>query len=92
MSPRFRIGIDLGTTNCALASIAAGDPEGRSVVLEIPQPETGHSTAFALTLPSCLYLPPGGDAWIAGRVEAGPKQLLIEPLGLRFGDDALQLR
>jgi phosphoribosylformylglycinamidine cyclo-ligase len=34
----------------------------------------------------------GVDAWIAGRVEAGPKQLLIEPLGLRFGDDALNLR
>jgi phosphoribosylformylglycinamidine cyclo-ligase len=34
----------------------------------------------------------GIDAWIAGSVEAGPKQLLIEPLALRFGDDALQLR
>jgi phosphoribosylformylglycinamidine cyclo-ligase len=34
----------------------------------------------------------GIDAWIAGRVEAGPKQLLIEPLSLRFGGDALQLR
>ena len=34
----------------------------------------------------------GIDAWVAGRVEAGPKQLLIEPLSLRFGDDALQLR
>jgi phosphoribosylformylglycinamidine cyclo-ligase len=34
----------------------------------------------------------GIDAWIAGRVEAGPKQLLIEPLSLRFGDEALQLR
>ncbi len=31
-------------------------------------------------------------ALVAGRVEAGEKQLLIEPLGLRFGDDALQLR
>jgi phosphoribosylformylglycinamidine cyclo-ligase len=29
---------------------------------------------------------------VAGQVEAGPKQLLIEPLGLHFGDDALQLR
>jgi phosphoribosylformylglycinamidine cyclo-ligase len=29
---------------------------------------------------------------IAGRVEAGDKQLLIEPLGLHYGDDALQLR
>jgi phosphoribosylformylglycinamidine cyclo-ligase len=34
----------------------------------------------------------GIDAWVAGRVEAGAKQLLIEPLSLRFGDDALQLR
>jgi phosphoribosylformylglycinamidine cyclo-ligase len=34
----------------------------------------------------------GLQALVAGRVEAGDKQLLIEPLGLRFGDDALQLR
>ena len=34
----------------------------------------------------------GVVALIAGRVETGDKQLLIEPLGLRFGDDALQLR
>ncbi len=34
----------------------------------------------------------GIDAIVAGRVEAGEKQLLIEPLALRFGDDALQLR
>jgi len=34
----------------------------------------------------------GVDAWVAGALEAGPKQLLIEPLGVRYGDDALQLR
>lgn len=34
----------------------------------------------------------GIPAWHAGRVEAGPKQLLIEPLGLQFGGDALALR
>jgi phosphoribosylformylglycinamidine cyclo-ligase len=34
----------------------------------------------------------GVPALIAGRVEAGPKQLVIEPLGLTFGDEALQLR
>jgi len=34
----------------------------------------------------------GIGARVAGQVEAGPKQLLIEPLGLHFGDDALQLR
>ena len=34
----------------------------------------------------------GIDAVLAGQVEAGPKQLLIEPLSIRFGDDDLQLR
>ncbi|HEX6361397.1 MAG TPA: AIR synthase-related protein [Albitalea sp.] len=34
----------------------------------------------------------GVDALLAGRVEAGPKKLVIEPLGIEYGDDALQLR
>jgi len=34
----------------------------------------------------------GIAATLAGQVEAGAKQLLIEPLGIRFGDDDLQLR
>jgi phosphoribosylformylglycinamidine cyclo-ligase len=34
----------------------------------------------------------GVAALVAGMVEAGAKQLLIEPLGIRFGDDDLQLR
>jgi phosphoribosylformylglycinamidine cyclo-ligase len=34
----------------------------------------------------------GIEAWVAGRVEAGPKELLIEPLDLRFEGSALQLR
>jgi phosphoribosylformylglycinamidine cyclo-ligase len=34
----------------------------------------------------------GIDAWIAGQVEAGDKKLVIEPLGVEFGDGALQLR
>lgn len=34
----------------------------------------------------------GIEALVAGRVEAGPKRLVIEPLGIEFGDDALQLR
>ncbi len=34
----------------------------------------------------------GIEAWVAGRVEAGEKQLLIEPLGVRFGEDDLHLR
>lgn len=34
----------------------------------------------------------GVQAWDAGRVEAGPKQLWVEPPGLHFGADALTLR
>lgn len=34
----------------------------------------------------------GIDAWVAGTVEAGEKQLLIEPLGIRFSEDDLALR
>jgi len=68
---RFRIGIDLGTTNCALASVA---PDGQtSSVLEIPQPVAEGATDSLPTLPSFLYLPPAGSAgsagsaWLAGR-------------------------
>ena len=34
----------------------------------------------------------GVKAWVCGVVEVGPKELLIEPLGIRFGTDDLQLR
>jgi len=34
----------------------------------------------------------GVPAWVAGVVEAGAKRLLIEPLGVEFSGDALQLR
>jgi len=34
----------------------------------------------------------GIKAWVAGQVEVGAKRLLIDPLGLEFGDDALRLR
>ncbi|MDH5538824.1 MAG: AIR synthase-related protein [Rhizobacter sp.] len=34
----------------------------------------------------------GVDALVAGWVESGDKKLVIEPLGVSFGDDALQLR
>jgi phosphoribosylformylglycinamidine cyclo-ligase len=34
----------------------------------------------------------GVESWVAGRVEAGPKQLIVEPLDLVFGADDLALR
>jgi len=34
----------------------------------------------------------GIGALVAGRIEAGPKRLVIEPLAIEFGDDSLSLR
>jgi phosphoribosylformylglycinamidine cyclo-ligase len=34
----------------------------------------------------------GVDAWVAGKVEAGPKRLVIEPVGVQYEGDALGLR
>jgi phosphoribosylformylglycinamidine cyclo-ligase len=34
----------------------------------------------------------GIDAWVAGRVEEGPKRVVIEPLNVAFEGDELQLR
>lgn len=34
----------------------------------------------------------GVDAWIAGHVEAGPKQVIIEPINVTYGTDDLKLR
>lgn len=31
-------------------------------------------------------------AWVAGKVEVGPKQVVIEPLGITFGGDSLEVR
>jgi len=65
---RYRIGIDLGTTNCALASVPLESAEGRSRILPVLQAETAHSEAAHETLPSFLYLPAEADSdWIAGR-------------------------
>jgi phosphoribosylformylglycinamidine cyclo-ligase len=34
----------------------------------------------------------GIDAWVAGRLEAGSKQVIIEPIGVTYGTDDLKLR
>lgn len=34
----------------------------------------------------------GVPAWVAGAVEAGDKRLVVDPLGIEYGDDALKLR
>ncbi|HEX5698543.1 MAG TPA: Hsp70 family protein, partial [Rhodoferax sp.] len=59
-TPRFAIGIDLGTTHCALAyvDISASDGEATSYgVLDIPQLTAPGSVDKLALLPSFLYLP-----------------------------------
>ena len=53
---RFSIGIDLGTTNSALAFVPLADEAAPEIML-IPQWESLAGLAEQPTLPSFLYLP-----------------------------------
>src|SRR5215471_5952127 len=78
-SARFSIGIDLGTTNCALAFVPLGS-EARSQIFGIQQWDTSSTIMESRALPSFLYLPdavtatqiqPGtasGGVWVVGRL------------------------
>jgi molecular chaperone DnaK (HSP70) len=54
--PQFSIGIDLGTTNCAMAFEGLETPAPEGAVFLIPQWETTTRFSEASTLPSFLYL------------------------------------
>ena len=76
---KFSIGIDLGTTNCAMAYVPLNGTNSPSEKFPIPQWETHGSVIESFTLPSFLYLPRENEAsqllekavdgreWIAGR-------------------------
>lgn len=59
-APRYAIGIDLGTTHCALAYVDIGASDGEQTVhgvLEIPQLSAPGTVEARPLLPSFLYLP-----------------------------------
>ncbi len=56
-APKFSIGIDLGTTNCAMAFTPLGAEDAVSQVFPISQWESPERLAESPTLPSFLYLP-----------------------------------
>jgi len=60
-TPRYQIGIDLGTTNCVLAYLDAGAPHLGPQVLPVPQWDSPGSTAESPTLPSFNYLTTSAD-------------------------------
>ena len=55
--PAFAVGIDLGTTNCALAWLPLAEEEARPTALELPQLVHPGEVAPRQLLPSSLYLP-----------------------------------
>lgn len=57
-SSRYIIGVDLGTSNCALAYIDTFSPDDGSRLLEIEQQQTSGGFGALPLLPSCLFLPP----------------------------------
>src|SRR5439155_23049054 len=61
--PRYVVGIDLGTTNSALAYVDAEDPERRVHHLTIPQLVGEGSVMPRPALPSFLYI--GGEHDVA---------------------------
>jgi molecular chaperone DnaK (HSP70) len=79
---RFSIGIDLGTTNSAMAFVAL-QGDAPSEVFAVSQWEAVGRVAEAATLPSFLYLPEegvagqlrcgggGGGEWVVGRLARG---------------------
>src|SRR5437868_11284964 len=65
MDPRYSVGIDLGTTNSAVAEVdlaiepaGPGEPLPAPIQLEIPQLVARAETAARELLPSFVYLPP----------------------------------
>jgi len=60
--PRYAIGIDLGTTNCALAYVDLRSRQARPAVLPVPQLNTLNTLVKSPLLPSCYYFPTGAES------------------------------
>src|SRR5277367_5221532 len=73
-SSRYVVGIDLGTTNSALAYVdAAAEGEPRPVLMHVPQVINPGAVEDRSLLPSFLYLPKPGE------VPAGSLKLPWDP-------------
>lgn len=69
-TPRYSIGIDLGTTNCVLAYLEAGTARYEPQVLPVLQWDSPGSTLASQTLPSFNYLTTSVDRQSGFRAES----------------------
>ena len=61
MTSRYTIGVDLGTSNCALAYIDTRAGDDRVRVLSLPQLEEAGTVSDLPILPACIYYPVEGE-------------------------------
>lgn len=67
-SPRYSLGIDLGTSNCALARVDLSGENEESELMLLDHADSADTRSARRVLPSCLYLPPEPDAdWVPGQ-------------------------
>jgi molecular chaperone DnaK (HSP70) len=84
MSARFVVGIDLGTTHCALAASQLASP--KLFTIDIPQLVAPGETASRPLFPSFMYLPaPGELSEDERRLPWGPSERVVGELARRLG-------
>ena len=84
----FSIGIDLGTTTCALAFVPL-DGEARSEILDIPQWETLSAITESTALPSFVYLPEEAAAAQLQDAEADNEEWVVGLLARKKAAESL---
>jgi molecular chaperone DnaK (HSP70) len=57
VSAKYAIGIDLGTTHCAIARVALDGEDAKTEVVEVPQIVAGGGVQAQRLLPSFIYFP-----------------------------------
>ncbi|MGH1347399.1 MAG: Hsp70 family protein [Nannocystales bacterium] len=84
MSARFVVGIDLGTTHCALAASQLTDP--KVFLMDVPQLVAAGETAERPLFPSFMYLPAPGELSDDDRcLPWGPSPQVVGEFARRLG-------
>jgi len=83
-SPRYAIGIDLGTTNCSLAYVDLRQANASTATLAIPQLQSLRTTIASPLLPSFFYFPTEAEIE-HGQLDPFSAETTDEPTGYVIG-------